>query len=314
MLSYQNIPLILTGLFTLIMIGIFIYVIRVSLSEERKEKQFDKQLQFTLNPDMIEKGEESWIRKQLKALPELLIKSEMVEKDRDPQELQRKILLVMAMIYTITTLLSRNPIVGIFPMAAVYGLLRILASSKLSKKRAIIEEQIPGFVATFKANIQANQHSQNAMIRAIENTASPLYDELVYAKSIMEAGDFKPGIIALRMSTDNDTLRQMATCIELASTSGSNIEEQITIIESIIEDKQKIERKKKLGVNENKPLFIVSALFIPISFFGSYFMSEMHRDYWGSSMVSWLIIVGVIVIMTISSFATWKVIQKVEIG
>ena len=314
MLSYQNIPLILTGLFTLIMIGIFIYVIRVSLSEERKEKQFDKQLQFTLNPDMIEKGEESWIRKQLRALPELLIKSEMVEKDRDPQELQRKILLVMAMIYTITTLFLRNPIVGIFPMAAVYGSLRILASSKLSKKRAIIEEQIPGFVATFKANIQANQHSQNAMIRAIENTASPLYDELVYAKSIMEAGDFKPGIIALRMSTDNDTLRQMATCIELASTSGSNIEEQITIIESIIEDKQKIERKKKLGINENKPLFIVSALFIPISFFGSYFMSEMHRDYWGSSMVSWLIIVGVIIVMTISSFATWKVIQKVEIG
>ena len=105
----------------------------------------------------------------------------------------------------------------------------------------------------------------------------------------------------------------MASCIELASSTGSNIEEQIEIIEEIITDKQEIDRKKKLGINENKPLFLVAALFVPISFVGSYLMSEMHRDFWFKSTLSWIILIGVIVTMAIASFTTWKVIQKIDI-
>jgi Flp pilus assembly protein TadB len=212
------------------------------------------------------------------------------------------------------TFFFRNPMGGFLITALIYMGIQSFALYRISKKRNIMNEQIPAFVSTFKANIQANQHAQNAMIRAIDSTASPLYDELAHAKSIMEAGDFRPGIIALRRSTDNETLRQMASCIELASSSGSNIEPQIEIIEEIIKDKQIMERKKKLGVNENKPLFIVAGLFVPVSFIGSYIMSEMHREFWFKSILSWLILIGIIIATGISMFATWKIIQSVEIG
>ena len=73
-----------------------------------------------------------------------------------------------------------------------------------------------------------------------------------------------------------------------------------------------LERKKKLGINENRSLFIVAALFVPVAFVGSYFMSDMHRDYWFTTPTSWLILFGVVIAMIISIYATWKVIKKVD--
>lgn len=314
MVSYQNIPYIATAVFALLMLLLVVYFIRVSFKEKRQEENFEKQLRHTLDPNLIEKEKDSFLASKLKILPEKMIKSGIVDEKTNPQDLQRKLTLMAALVFTGTVFLTQNVFAGFVPVALIYTSLMMLSVFKISKTKNLIDEQIPAFVATFKANIQANQHAQNAMVRAINNTAQPLYGELSYAKAIMEAGDFRAGIVALRKSTDNDTLRQMASCVELASSSGSNIEGQLEIIEEIIADKQSIERKKRLGVNANKPLFIVSALFVPISFIGSYLMSEMHRDYWFTTTASWLVLIGVIIAMALSLYATWKVIQKVEIN
>lgn len=312
-MSYKYIPFIGTGIFALVIAALFIYLLTIRVKNEQSESSFDKQLNYSINPELEMKEEESFISKKLKVLPELMIKAEMIKPGTPVADIQRKMLLYGGLIFMITTLLIKNPIAGFIPVVSLYILLTFMAVFKIGKKKNLMNDQIPAFVSVFKANIQANQHAQNAMINAINNTASPLYDELSLPKSIMEAGDFRPGIIALRMNTSNDTLRQMASCIELASSSGSNIEDQIEIIEEIIEDKQAIERKKKLGINENKPLFYVAAAFVPLSFFGSYFMSDMHKAYWFSNMTSYLILIAVAIAMAISSWATWKVIQKVDI-
>ena len=313
LLSYQHIPYVATGIFVLIMAVLVIYLIRVSLKEKPQESKFEKKLKYALDPTDEEKSKESFISKKLRILPEAMLKAGIHSEGETLPGLQRKLLLMMAVLYTATTLMSKNMIAGFLPMAIAYAIIMGVAMYKNSKTRNLLEEQIPSFIATFKANIQANQHSQNAMVNAINNTASPLYEELVLSKSIMEAGDFNAGIVSLRHSTENETLRQMASCIELAATSGSNIENQIVIIENIIEDKQAIERKKKLGINENKPLFIVAAAMIPFAFVGSYLMSDMHRDYWFTTPVSWLILIGVTVGMSFSIWATWKVIKKVDV-
>lgn len=313
MLNYEHIPYIATAIFALLMSFIVIYLIRVTFKERAEEENFDKQLKYTLNPIGDQTEEESFVAKQLKVLPQNMIKAGVASPGETVEGLQKKLLLMMAVLFTGTIMFSGNVIAGFLPVLFAYMGLTGICLFKISKVKNLMDEQIPAFVATFKANIQANQHSQNAMIRAIDNTASPLYDELAYSKAIMEAGDFRAGIIALRQSTDNETLRQMASCIELASSSGSNIESQIEIIEEIIEDKQAIERKKKLGINENKPLFLVAALFVPLSFIGSYFLSEMHRDYWFQSTGSWLVLIGVLIAMVIASYATWKVIKKVDV-
>lgn len=312
LISYKSIPFLGTGVFILIMAALLIYILKNNSNSMKNKKNFQEQLDFAIDPETKIVEKESFITKALRHLPLLFIKAELTKKP--VEDIQKKMLLVAVVVVTIVTLLTKNPIAGLIPLVFLYVGAFSFAMFKISKKKAMMNEQIPAFVSTFKANIQANQHAQNAMVNAINNTASPLYDELSRAKSIMEAGDFRPGIVSLRMSTENETLRQMASCIELASVSGSNIEEQIEIIEEIIQDKQRIERQKKLGVNANKPLFYVAAAFVPISFLGSYFMSEMHRDYWFTTPFSYLILIGVVVVMLISSWATWKVIQKVDIG
>lgn len=314
MIGYEYIPHFATAIFLIIMSVLFIYFIRSIISKNRNDEKFYKQLEQNLNPTNEIEVKESRFAKATKKLPELMIKAEIVDKNKPIADLQRRMTLILALLFTMFTFFFRNPMGGFLITALIYMGIQSFALYRISKKRNIMNEQIPAFVSTFKANIQANQHAQNAMIRAIDSTASPLYDELAHAKSIMEAGDFRPGIIALRQSTDNETLRQMASCIELASSSGSNIEPQIEIIEEIIKDKQIMERKKKLGVNENKPLFIVAGLFVPVSFIGSYIMSEMHREFWFKSILSWLILIGIIIATGISMFATWKIIQSVEIG
>jgi len=314
MIGYEYIPHFATAIFLIIMSVLFIYFIRSIISKNRNDEKFYKQLEQNLNPTNEIEVKESRFAKATKKLPELMIKAEIVDKNKPIADLQRRMTLILALLFTMFTFFFRNPMGGFLITALIYMGIQSFALYRISKKRNIMNEQIPAFVSTFKANIQANQHAQNAMIRAIDSTASPLYDELAHAKSIMEAGDFRPGIIALRRSTDNETLRQMASCIELASSSGSNIEPQIEIIEEIIKDKQIMERKKKLGVNENKPLFIVAGLFVPVSFIGSYIMSEMHREFWFKSILSWLILIGIIIATGISMFATWKIIQSVEIG
>lgn len=314
MIGYEYIPHFATAIFLIIMSVLFIYFIRSIISKNRNDEKFYKQLEQNLNPTNEIEVKESRFAKATKKLPELMIKAEIVDKNKPIADLQRRMTLILALLFTMFTFFFRNPMGGFLITALIYMGIQSFALYRISKKRNIMNEQIPAFVSTFKANIQANQHAQNAMIRAIDSTASPLYDELAHAKSIMEAGDFRPGIIALRRSTDNETLRQMASCIELASSSGSNIEPQIEIIEEIIKDKQIMERKKKLGVNENKPLFIAAGLFVPVSFIGSYIMSEMHREFWFKSILSWLILIGIIIATGISMFATWKIIQSVEIG
>lgn len=314
LMSYKSIPFIGTGVFVLVALALFVYLMTIKSKEGKSEKDFDKQLHYSVSPEIELEEEESFLSKKLKILPESMIKAEMVKTGTTVEYIQRKMLLYGAIVFMASTLLAKNPVGGLLPVMGLYILMRVIAAFKINKKKSLMNEQIPAFISVFKANIQANQHAQNAMINAIDNTASPLYDELAMPKSIMEAGDFRPGIISLRMNTENETLRQMASCIELASSSGSNIEEQIETIEGIIEDKQVIERKKKLGVNENKPLFYVAAAFVPLSFFGSYFMSDMHKAYWFSTATSYLILIGVVIAMGIASWATMKVIQKVDIG
>ena len=314
MFSYQYIPHVATAIFVLLMAFLVIYLIRTTLKEKIAEEKFDKQLSYTLNPytEKEKEEEDSFILTQLRAIPELMIKAEFMSEGQTVESLEARVFGVAGVILLGTTMMTRNFIAGFVPVLLLLVGIVGFCMFKISKKANLIEDQIPAFVATVKANIQAKQHAQNAIVGAIENTSSPLYDELAYAKAIMEAGDFRAGIIALRNNTENDTLRQLASCIELASSSGSNIEKQIVIIENIIEDKQALERKKKLGINENRSLFIVAALFVPVAFVGSYFLSDMHRDYWFTTPTSWLILFGVVIAMIISIFATWKVIKKVD--
>lgn len=314
LIDYKFIPFVGTGIFLLIFGSIFIYFLTVHLREKRKDANFDKQLKSVTNPNEKSVEKVGFLTKKVRELPLLLRKGAVIKENADLERVQKIIMLGFISALLFGTIIFKNPLGGMMVALLGYIGLYVYAMFKAAKMKRALNEQIPSFVAMFKANIQANQHPQNAMINAIENTTQPLYDQLARAKSIMEAGDFKPGIASIRLNSDNETLRQLASCIELASSSGANMVEQIEVIEKIIIDKQTIERKKRLGVNQNSPLFIVAGTFVPLSFLVSYLFSEMHRNYWFTTPNSYLILFGVLGLSLLSAFATWKVIQKIDVG
>lgn len=311
-ISFSNIPIIITALLMIAIIAIVLLVIYDKNEYKRQERKFDKQLRWIRDSELDTPVENRELKKFLSKLSKKMYDAEM--SDKTVIEIRRMLMTILGLAFVITLAFSNNVGISLFPPALIYGGLHFASESKLRKKRQIMDEQIPAFVSTFKANIQANIHSKNALISAIDNTAYPLYGELEYSKAIMEAGSFESGIRYMRLNTHNDTLRQMASCIEIASDAGANLEEQIEVIEQIIEDKSEIERKKRIGVNENRPLMIASLLFIPGTLFAAYFMNEIHRSFWFKTTLSWAVVIGITIIMGIGFFAAWRVIEKIDIG
>lgn len=311
-ISFNNIPIVITLLLMVAVTAVIIHVIYEKTEKEREDRKFERQLQWIKESEENVIVENKEFKKITNKLPVKMYDAKMT--DKSVPEIKRTLNLVLALSFVLTFVASDNFGISLFPPILIYAGLYFAAESKIRKRKQIMEEQIPAFVSTFKANIQANLHSKNAIMSAIDNTAYPLYGELEYPKAIMEAGSFNSGIRYLRLNTKNDTLRQMASCIEIASDAGANLEEQIEVIEQIIEDKSEIERKKRIGVNENRPLMIASLLFIPGTLLAAFFMNEIHREFWFQSWLSWVVIVVIIAVMAVGFYASWRIIEKVDIG
>ena len=182
---------------------------------------------------------------------------------------------------------------------------------RIRKKEELFESQIPGFLSSLKSNIQANETPERALINAIDNTQRPLYDELIIAKQLIQAGTFTSALGTLRKKTYNPTLKFLCSCIELAAQVGTNLESQIEIIEVMLENRSSLKRKLASAEADNKPLLYVSAGIIPFVFIFTYMMNEQAREFWFVNIWSYLVFFGVCIIYISAVYFANKLIDKV---
>lgn len=315
---YAYAPLIITGFLVLIGLSISLYIIiqtkrmsqididfmrHLEKSGGITDEQYLKEQEELRNKGIVNHWNNHWKK--------IFIESDWINnKDVKPEQLGSLVFFGALGVYVITSILLANFGIGIIFALGGLVLITLAGNSKIKKKQQIFEEQIPAFLSTLKANIQANQAPELALINAIENTNDPLYSELVIAKSMSETGSFKAAIIKLKKQTTNSTLKFLCSCIELASADGGNLEKPIQEIEKMLERRRGLKRKLSIAIQENRPLLLVSSGIIPGLFIFLYLVNPMAREFWFKSSFSWIMFALVFVIFGIGTTAANHFIKK----
>lgn len=315
---YAYAPLIITGFLVLIGLSISLYIIiqtkRITHSDLEfmqeiekagglTDEQYLKEQEELRNKGIVNRWNNHWKK--------VFIDSDWIpSKDVKPSQLGSLVFFGSLGIYIITSILLSNFGMGIIFALGGLVLLTLAGNAKIKKKQQIFEEQIPAFLSTLKANIQANQAPERALVNAIDNTNDPLYSELVVAKTMSETGSFKAAIIKLKKQTTNSTLKFLCSCIELSSADGSNLEKPIETIEKMLERRRGLKRKLNVAIQENRPLLLVSSGIIPGLFIFLYLVNPMSREFWFKSGFSWIMFALVFVIFGIGTAAANHFIKK----
>jgi Flp pilus assembly protein TadB len=312
---YSLIPLILTILALIPIIALSVYIIITKNKKQKKEMQMNIMIDEALdyNQSFRKRNDESILNKFLNKYKELMIGAGIINPNTTQKELETKFLLISLIIYLFAFVFGGfNIFIGIIPVVIFFAALYVYCTNKISNIQRLMDEQVPSFLSTLKSNIQSNQTPERALISAIDNTADPLYSELKIVKSLIETGTFETAMSTLRVKTHSETLKFLCSCIELSTDVGSNLENQIVVIEEMINNRKTLDRKLKSAEAENKPLLYVSMIVIPGLFIYMYFMNSQTRDFWFKAPISWLLF-GIIVLMCL--FGIWagnKVIDNVK--
>lgn len=318
MLTYNNAPIIIVILIAFVML-ILAFFISVKFREIQKEEElFLKQLEAVSGSPIeyaegIEKEKEkiNVFKIYKNKMVNMTRAADVVKPTRTDEEIISSIITVSVVSYLLFTLIFLNPGIGLLPVLLFHVGYMMYCNRRIRKKEELFESQIPGFLSSLKSNIQANETPERALINAIDNTQRPLYDELIIAKQLIQAGTFTSALGTLRKKTYNPTLKFLCSCIELAAKVGTNLEAQIEIIEVMLENRSSLKRKLASAEAENKPLLFVSAGIIPFVFIFTYFMNEQARSFWFVNPWSYLVFFGICLIYISAVYFANKLIDKV---
>ena len=318
MLTYNNAPAIIVVLIAFVML-ILAFFISVKFREIQKEEElFLKQLEAVSGSAIEyaegiekEKAKANIFKIYTNKMVNMTRAADVVRPTRTDEEIISPIITIAAISYLLVTLMFLNPVIGLVPVLLLHIGYMVYCNRRIRKKEELFESQIPGFLSSLKSNIQANETPERALINAIDNTQRPLYDELIIAKQLIQAGTFTSALGTLRRKTYNPTLKFLCSCIELAAQVGTNLEAQIEIIEVMLENRSSLKRKLASAEADNKPLLFVSATIIPFVFIFTYFMNEQARLFWFVNPWSYLVFFGVCIIYISAVYFANKLIDKV---
>lgn len=318
MLTYNNAPIIIVILIAFVML-ILAFFISIKFREIQKEEElFLKQLEAVSGSPIeyaegIEKEKEkiNVFKIYKNKMVNMTRAADVVKPTRTDEEIMSTIITISVISYLLFALISLRPEIGVLPVLLFHIGYMVYCNRRIRKKEELFESQIPGFLSSLKSNIQANETPERALVNAIDNTQRPLYDELIIAKQLIQAGTFTSALGTLRKKTYNPTLKFLCSCIEMAAQVGTNLESQIEIIEVMLENRVALKRKLASAEAENKPLLFVSAAIIPFVFIFTYFMNEQARLFWFVNPWSYLVFFGVCIIYGAAVYFSNKLISKV---
>lgn len=196
----------------------------------------------------------------------------------------------------LVALLTQNPLAGIGVSAALLIGSAVLIKNLSNKQEEKINYLLPGFIFALKANIQASETNERAMLKVIDSMPSPLYEDLVIVKNkLLASASFKESLESLAEKTSSKDLRFLAACMIQASESGANLESQLDSIQKVLEQRRKVADEVNRAVKSASPAMWLSTGVIPALFLASYFFDVSSRSFWFVEPVSWFALIATLV-------------------
>lgn len=179
-----------------------------------------------------------------------------------------------------------------------------------SKKRLKkMDAQLPRLLEGMRANLQAGNTPQQAILSVVDDIPSPLGDELKILRSEINVN--VPLDRALRNLAFRVASRQMkflVASIEIAVHSGSDLVPQLEIIQGIVAQRTRSSQRLATAVASVQPSVWAAGLAIPASFIWNIYSAPENRAFWFTFMG--IIAFAVVVILYIAGLLISRLLVK----
>lgn len=225
----------------------------------------------------------------------------------------RDIVVATIVIAAIAGVLIKNPlaglVVGLVVMVLASGIMRNLSN----KKADAINAQLPGFLFALKANVQANETIERAILKVIDGMPSPLFDELVLVKHrLLASSSLEDALTELSHKTSSRDLKFLCSCMIQASNAGANIEAQITTIQKVLKARSEVSDALDKAVKSVQPSMWIASIVIPGTFAATYFMDPNSRDFWFVTPMSWIALAAVGILWGLGIWLSKKLVDSIK--
>lgn len=225
----------------------------------------------------------------------------------------RDILVVGLLIAVVAGLFIRNIPGGIAIAAVALYVIGSFMKSRSSKQSDVLNAQLPGFLFALKANIQANETPERAVLKVVDNMPKPLYDDLVIVKSrILANSSFRDALEDLASKTSSRDLQFLCACMIQATTTGANLESQITVIQHVLEARRKVSDELAKAIRSAMPAIYIASVVIPGAFIFSLFFDANAANFWFKEPISWAALAGVVAFYTVGVWLSKKLVDNIK--
>jgi Flp pilus assembly protein TadB len=305
---------LIAGGFTLL-VGIVALVAYFSIRKNSTKLAYDQQLEDLLtdenDPDFEEKP--TIAEKWNKYWATIARESGIARYSAIDNTAGRDIIFFALILGVISGVLIHNAIAG-----AVAGMVVIVIASGImknlaGKKADSINAQLPGFLFALKANVQANETLERAILKVIDGMPSPLFDEIVIVKHRLLASSGLPEALQeLQAKTASRDLKFLCSCMIQANKAGANIEAQITTIQKVLKARSEVSDALNKAIKSVQPSIYIASIVIPGVFVITYMMDPNSRDFWFIHPFSWIALGAIIALWGLGIWLSKKLVDSIK--
>lgn len=307
--------ILIAGGFTLVL-GIVLVLALQALRKNSREASYERQLRDLIEDDEFDGEPDSklgiahrWNRHWGKLFKE----AGFSRYNDSDQKAGRAALVATIVIGLALSLVLRNPIFGLIGIAVIVGGSSAVMGYLGERKAAAISNQLPGFLFALKANIDANETPDKAILKVIDSMPSPLRDDLEIVRGhILTNSSFREAMLDLSEKTSSADLKFLCACILQASKSGAHLSKQIVVIQKVLEDRKKISDELNRASKTAATPVRVTSVVLPVLFIAVISIDPNSADFWFQTPLSWGIFAVIVLIYLAGVFTTRQMLRNIK--
>lgn len=303
------------ALMVVIVVGLTIKFILTNLRKDDIDAQIESQVMDALTPEIADESKKDTTNKYVLKWRNYWISRVFGSGIRIPLLTKENVgsrmaIFFLSLVIIFTAITGGQIIAGICVMLIAFIVISITLGFISDKHIQKISGQVPGFLSSMRAGVQANTLPVNALKSAIKEAPEELYKELrPLEQELSGRGNLRDALMRFYNTTSIDELRFLMACIVLSVDEGSDMNEQLGIIQGVVEARQRRRRHIQHAVSEVMPTITITGAVMPGLFLYMYLADSTARQFWFHSILAW---VCFILAIGIWMLGLWGVKKKVD--
>lgn len=199
----------------------------------------------------------------------------------------------------------------VFPASIIGGYVLVLSSSA-RKRINQIDKQLPLMISHLRANLQSGSTAQQALIGITDDIPSPLGTELKVLRDQVNVNvSLSEALNDLSNRVPSREMKFLTSSIEIATSSGADLEPQLKIIQGILHQRRKQAQLLATAVSSVAPSLWVAGGAVPVALLWSLNSSPENKEFW-QSPIGLAALVVVIFLYGTGLFVNKKMVRNIE--